>query len=138
MKDALFYRDLAKALHHDHFRRDGITPYFHHLQKTVDILHTRGERNVIAYAAAWLHDSVEDGKITFEKLEHYGAEPEVLDIVRLLTKSKDVDYFVYLHGVRENEIAKNVKIADMLANLSDTPTDEQIKKYSIGLQFLLN
>lgn len=34
--------------------------------------------------------------------------------------------------------AKTVKIADMLANLADDPTEKQIKKYALGLVYLLD
>lgn len=137
MKDAIFYQNLAHKIHANHFRRDNTTPYVTHLQKVVDILRQRGELNVIAYAAAWLHDSVEDGLTTIEQLSCDGVEWEVLNIVELLTKKKDTDYYAYLSTIKDNEIATRVKIADMLANLSDDPTDKQIKKYAIGLQFLL-
>ena len=136
MKDAIFYQNLAHEIHANHFRRGG-APYVTHLQAAVDILTKRGEQSVIAFAAAWLHDSVEDKLTTIEQLSCEGAEWEVLNIVELLTKKEGVDYFVYLHNIKQNEIAKRVKIADMLANLSDNPTDKQIKKYAIGLQFLL-
>jgi len=39
--------------------------------------------------------------------------------------------------VKENEIARKVKVADMLHNLSDEPTKKQILKYAQGLVALL-
>ncbi len=35
-------------------------------------------------------------------------------------------------------IKAKVKIADMLSNLADNPTDKQIKKYAKGLLFLVD
>jgi len=43
-----------------------------------------------------------------------------------------------LYCVKCNELARKVKIADMLSNLADNPTDKQIKKYAKGLLFLVD
>ena len=47
------------------------------------------------------------------------------------------DYEDYLGGIKGNPIAKKVKIADMLSNLSDHPSDRQIVKYAKGLLLLV-
>lgn len=132
-------RLIAKGLHDGHFRRDGVTPYFDHLETTVDILLRRGYvlLNQDVVDTAWLHDSVEDERTTFEGLRILGVNETVIEAVRVLTKVKGVSYAEYLAEVKANPIARVVKIADMLANLSDNPTDRQIKKYAFGLQFLL-
>ena len=39
--------------------------------------------------------------------------------------------------IKQNKLAKSVKIADMLDNISDKPTEKQILKYAKGLAFLL-
>lgn len=132
------YRKLAERLHQDHFRRDGTTPYFTHLEKTVSILTMRGCVDPITIGAAWLHDSIEDYRCTYLHLIRDGVCEEVIDLIKLLTKAPGLDYFAYLHSIRDNDQACQIKIADMLANLSDSPTDKQIKKYAIGLQFLLS
>ena len=53
--------------------------------------------------------------------------------VELLTKSDGLAYELYLERIRSDPVAKRVKIADMLANLSDTPSEHQIVKNAKGL-----
>ena len=61
----------------------------------------------------------------------------VISAVELLRKTDGVSYNEYLLGIRSNWIAKKVKVADMLHNLSDQPTEKQILKYARGLIVLL-
>jgi hypothetical protein len=66
-----------------------------------------------------------------------GIPKQVVDAVVLLTKKSKHSYDFYINSIRENEIARKVKIADMLHNLSDSPTQNQIVKYASGLLTLL-
>jgi hypothetical protein len=43
----------------------------------------------------------------------------------------------YLRRIKSDPVAKRVKIADMLANLGDRPSERQIVKYAKGLLILL-
>ena len=63
--------------------------------------------------------------------------------MKLLTKKKDVDYYEYIIKIKENVIAKKVKIADIEHNLDrsrlDSITDKDIKreeKYKKALAIL--
>jgi len=49
---------------------------------------------------------------------------------------KTKSYEDYLEDVKKNPLARTVKIADMLSNLADNPTKNQIIKYSKGLLYL--
>lgn len=70
----------------------------------------------------------------FQNRIHY---PDV-HRVSLLTKDQSgLSYEEYLARVRANPIACRVKVADMLHNLSDSPTQKQILKYARGLLILL-
>lgn len=89
-------------------------------------------------AAAWLHDILEDTGATSESLFNAGIPHEVIDALLVLTKSKGESYEEYLDMVSMNGIARQVKVADMLHNLSDKPTKRQIIKYSKGLLLLLD
>ncbi len=89
--------------------------------------------------AAYLHDSVEDGKTTFRVLAEKGYSTEVIEIVELLTKEEDESYgeFIYRIATSGNKGAIRVKIADNLDNssekrlmcLPDSKSQELIKKY---------
>jgi len=57
--------------------------------------------------------------------------------VELLTKNDGLEYEQYLRRIKSDPVAKRVKIADMLANLGDRPSERQIVKYAKGLLILL-
>ena len=93
----------------------------------------------LAQAGALLHDAFEDTKLNRTKLKKLGVPRDVLDLVSILTHSPQEDYFLdYLARVVENPIAKLIKIADILDNLSDDPTEKQIEKYAKALLLLRN
>lgn len=123
--------DIARKAHSGQFRRDGLTPYVTHPQRVAAKCHTSESR-----AVAWLHDVLEDTPTTVEDLRTAGITEEIIQAVQCLTKSGQRPYLDYLADIRTNELARTVKIADMLDNLSDGPTERQIVKYARGLLFL--
>jgi len=120
---------LARFAHAGQFRRDGKTPYITHPEAVAGRL--AGESSEVI-CAAWLHDVLEDTAMTAETMRVAGISEAVIEAVHLLTKNGE-NYIAYLHRIRDNEIARKVKIADMLHNLSDHPTPRQIRKYAQGL-----
>lgn len=131
-------REIAFRAHAGQHRRDGVTPYTDHLCDVVIRLKRRcGSVTPEMKAVAWLHDVLEDTDITPALLQSAGFGLDVVTAVLAMTKRPDEEYADYLMGVAANPIARQVKIADMLSNLSDDPTDEQILKYSKGLHYLL-
>lgn len=133
MTTADLARDISFRAHAGQFRRDGITPYVSHPERVAK----RVAGDVDAEAVAWLNDVLEDTEETAESLSKAGIPPNVIEAVQTLTKAEGRDYEDYLTGVRENHLARKVKIQDMLDNLSDTPTDKQIIKYARGFLVLL-
>ena len=125
--------NLAGEAHRGHFRRDGVTPYITHPQRVA----ARCAGDEIAEAAAWLHDVLEDTAVTVEDLHAAGIPREVTEVICLLTKGEGHVYEEYLEAIAAHPVARRVKIADMLTNLGDAPTDEQIVKYAEGLLILL-
>lgn len=125
-------RQVATRAHAGQFRRDGSTPYINHPAAVVKRLWAESPE---IQATAWLHDVIEDTIETADSLRAAGIPEAVIEAVQVLTKSDDT-YENYLAGVRSNPIALRVKIADMLANLSDAPTAKQMTKYIRGLAFL--
>ena len=93
-------------------------PYvFHpfHLAESMD-----DEKTTIV---ALLHDIVEDTEYTFEDLEKMGFESEIIDALKLLTHGENVNYFDYVRKIKENPIAKKVKLADLAHNSDLTRLD---------------
>jgi (p)ppGpp synthase/HD superfamily hydrolase len=125
---------LATKAHAGQFRRDGVTPYINHPIAVAEKL--KDEREEVIAAAA-LHDIQEETNITSADLYREGFPQEVIEAVELLTKWEGIDYTFYLSRLKYNEIARKVKIADMLHNLSETPTKRQIIKYAKGLLYLM-
>ena len=124
---------IATKAHEGQFRRGGIIPYIEHPMAVV----SRVGDDEKAQVVAWLHDVIEDTDETAESLVSQGIPEDLVKSVKLLTKTREAVYEEYLDGIASCNIAKKVKIADMLSNLSDNPTKKQIKKYSKGLLRLL-
>ena len=92
---------------------------------------------------ALLHDVIEDTSYTLEDLRNMGFENEVLDALALMTHDKSVPYMDYVARIRENRIARTVKIADLRHNSDLTRLDEidekargRIEKYKAALRLL--
>ncbi len=62
-----------------------------------------------------LHDVVEDSDTTLDDLQQMNFAPEV---VALLTKSDDIEYSNYIAQIKNNAIAREVKIADLRDNMN--------------------
>ena len=85
-----------------------------------------------AKVAALLHDTVEDTSVTFEQLAELGIDEEILAAVRLLTHDKSVPYLDYVRQVKENPIAREVKLSDLRDNMDisrlGSLTDEDLER----------
>ena len=123
--------NLAREAHSGQFRRDGVTPYIVHPEAVASRVTTPEEK-----ATAWLHDVLEDTQKTQQDLLNAGIPQNVVNAVVIMTKTPGVSYMDYLVNVKNDPIARVVKIADMNSNLADTPTPKQIAKYAEGLKFL--
>ncbi len=76
---------------------------------------------------ALLHDVVEDTKVTFLDLEKEFSK-EVILALKLLTRDKKIDYFEYIENLKNNNLARKVKIVDINHNLDETRLDEITEK----------
>ena len=65
---------------------------------------------------ALLHDIIEDTDVTILDLKNLKFSKEVIEAVDVITKKKDQEYFSYLKSIRDNSIAKKVKIEDLKHN----------------------
>lgn len=101
---------LCFLAHKDQVDKSGMPYVFHpfHLAEQM--------RDEATTVAALLHDVVEDTPYTFRDLEEMGFSPEVIAALRLLTHDEGEEYFAYVARIRENPIAKAVKLADLRHN----------------------
>ena len=128
--------EISRKAHEGQFRFDGVTPYFTHVEGVAESF-APSQMAPALKMVAYLHDAIEDTSLTAQALLGLGIHPKVVESVVAITKVKDEDYFVYLVRVKENDWAKRVKIADILYNLGDSPSRNQVKKYAKALKFLL-
>ena len=129
---------IAYNAHANQFDKAGVPYIFHpiHLAEQMD--------TEIECIIALLHDVVEDTKVTFEQLEKEFSK-EIIEILKLLTHDKETDYMEYVKKIKENPIAKKVKIADIIHNADETRletiTENDIlrrEKYQKALEILNN
>ena len=129
---------IAYNAHKNQVDKSGV-PYIYHPIHVAEQMDTEEECVV-----ALLHDVVEDTDVTFEQLESKFPS-EIIDILKLLTKTKDIDYYEYINKIKENAVARKAKIADIKHNLDrsrlDVITDKDIKreeKYKKALSILMS
>ena len=130
---------IAYAAHHGQVDKGGIPYIFHpyHLAEQMTDEHTT--------CVALLHDVVEDTDITLEELAKTFPK-EVIDAIALMTHDDDTPYLDYVAKIKENSIARAVKLADLIHNSDKTRLEDQDtnaaalkrweEKYSKALEIL--
>ena len=127
---------IAFEAHKEQVDKTGV-PYIYHPIHLAEQMDTELECIV-----ALLHDVVEDTEVSFEDLKK-DFPVEVIETLKLLTHDKSVDYMDYVATIKNNPVAKKVKIADILHNadekrlLNISETDiKRREKYRKALEFL--
>lgn len=101
---------IATEAHKGQVDKAGI-PYINHPLTVASLVDTEEEKIV-----ALLHDTIEDTNITEQDLLNYGFSNKIVEAVKLLTHNKNVPYMVYVAKIKDNELARKVKIADLTHN----------------------
>lgn len=119
---------IATEAHKGQVDKAGV-PYINHPLTVASLVDTEEEKIV-----ALLHDTIEDTNITEQDLLNYGFSNKIVEAVKLLTHNKDVPYMDYVAKIKDNELARKVKIADLTHN-SDLSrlkeiTDKDKKRYN--------
>ena len=115
-------RLLSIQAHSNQVDKAGVDYFTGHIQTVVNSVHTHKEKIV-----AYLHDTVEDTEVSIEKIyEEFGEE--IGDAVKAVTKLKKLDYTKYIEGIKANELARAVKIADLKHNMDLTRLKEVREK----------
>ena len=134
----MIYTELTKKAlkicfnaHKDQVDKTGMPYVFHpfHLAETMD---TEDE-----VCVALLHDTVEDTSVTFEDLIKEGFNETIVNALKLLTHNDDTPYMEYVARIKENPLARKVKLADLYHNSDltrlDLTKDKVPPKYEIYL-----
>lgn len=118
---------LATKLHAGQKRKGGQPYIIHPLEITLRIIYSETDDDITC-AASLLHDVIEDNEEIYNcngevLISEYGIDPEVVRIVRLLSKPKDYKITdpgekKYYKGIKSDIRASNIKLHDRTDNLS--------------------
>ena len=110
------YIEYIKIKHNGQTRKQG-TPYYTHPLQVAKILKDKGfckEYQIVGL----FHDLLEDTDTTYEDILLI-TNKDIANAVKLLTKEKGYNMEEYIYNISNNELAKMVKIADRIHNLSE-------------------
>jgi len=142
---------ISQYAHRGQRRRSG-EPYFLHPQEVANIVKQYYPNDDIAYYVAMLHDALEDGiplgnladeEEFFNILMHEipDMDTKLIDTIYnstvALTKADGVDYIDYILRLSSDKHAFRVKLADMMQNIGDNPSERQALKYNNAKDILL-
>ena len=116
---------LCFEAHKDQVDKSGLPYVFHpfHLAEQMT--------DEVTTVVALLHDVVEDTAYTLEDLRGMGFPAEALEALALLTHDEAVPYMDYVAGIKENPVAKAVKLADLRHN-SDLSRLERVDRKALA------
>ena len=103
---------IAVTAHKGQYDRGG-QPYILHCMKVMHYLKSEDEE---LQCVALLHDSVEDGGVTYKALRDAGMTERIVEAVRCLTKVPGEEYEEYKAKVKSNPDSRQVKKADLRHN----------------------
>ena len=129
---------LCYEAHRDQTDKSGVPYVFHPIHLAEQM---RDEDTTVT---ALLHDVVEDTAYTFDDLVKMGFSENVITALKLLTHDKSVPYMEYVAKIKENPVAKAVKLADLAHNSDlsrlnsvDDKARSRIQKYEAAKKLLL-
>lgn len=133
-------KEIATKAHQDQTRWDG-RPYIIHPEKVVSILKMFEVTSEKTLAVGYLHDVLEDTTYTEEQMR-FDFGNVITDAVKELTfqDSRKNDEIYYEQCSKLSEYTKIVKIADIIANLTDEGRKSQhfIEKRLKALKILVD
>ena len=108
----------------------GTQPYVdYHIIGVVKILRDLGYMNGYI-TVALLHDILEDTEVTEQTL-YTLFDSDIVEAVKLLTKTKDVTRQEYLNNIKNNPLALFVKVADSTFNMNENLRNKNMKRASL-------
>ena len=120
----MIYTDMTKKalrlcfdVHKEQVDKSGLPYVFHpfHLAEQMETEDTT--------IVALLHDVVEDSELTLDDLRQMGFGDAVIAALALLTHDPAVEYMDYVRAIKDNPIARAVKLADLRHNSDLTRLD---------------
>ncbi len=103
--------EIATKAHAGQLDKAGV-PYIYHPRTVSSYC-----ESIYAKIVGWLHDVIEDTDVTIEDLRSRGFDEFLLEALDCVTKPKQgYDEKMYYKRIKENELAKEVKLADLKHN----------------------
>lgn len=109
---------LCFEAHKDQVDKSGLPYVFHPFHLAEEM---QDEQSTVA---ALLHDVAEDTDLSLEEIYEYGFGEEVMVALALLTHGDGVPYMEYVAAIKQNPIARAVKLADLKHNSDLSRLDE--------------
>ncbi len=103
--------EIASVAHSGQVDKAG-EPYILHPLRVMLSVSTENER-----ICAVLHDVIEDSDITIQQLSQLGFPAEILAVLPLLTKQRGETYEEFISRLLPNQVACQVKLADLCDNM---------------------
>jgi len=134
---------ISKAIAFAHKAHEGVyrnytgEPYVEHVVRVADKVWLTGRSDVEMYAAALLHDVIEDTPTKAEDLLAAGFTPRTVGLVVTLSRVPDESYEDFILRIMKDPDAVTIKIADITDNLSTLPRGHRLmKRYLKALKVL--
>ena len=140
----MIYTELTKKAmklcfkaHKDQVDKSGLPYVFHpfHLAEQM--------QDEATTVTALLHDVVEDSDYTLQELIDMGFPKEVTDAIALMTHDDAVPYLDYVRNLKDNPVARAVKLADLKHNSDLSRLDvinekalKRVEKYHKAIRIL--
>ena len=128
---------LCFQAHKNQTDKSGIPYVFHPIHLAEQM--TDEDTTVVAL----LHDVVEDTDYTLDDLAAMGFSRNVIEALNLMTHRKGVPYMDYVAKIKDNPIARAVKLADLAHNSDLTRLDTvdekaraRVEKYAQAIRLL--
>lgn len=125
---------LATQAHEGQIRKFGDDkgkPYIIHPERIASKMD-----NHVSECVAWLHDTIEDTDIEEWDLVGLGIPFEIINAVKALTKQEGENYCDFILRVKEDVIAREVKIADIEDNMVSLKEGSLKDKYRLARYIL--
>lgn len=110
------YIEFIKQKHKGQKRIQGTLYYLHPLAVS-NILENKGF-SIDYQIAGLMHDLLEDTDTTYDEILKI-SNIEIAEAVRLVTKEEGYNMSEYMDRIKKNDMAKMVKLADRIHNLSE-------------------
>ena len=133
----MYYKEaltIAYNAHKGQVRRNSSIPYIVHPIRVASWFDDDTKKTI-----AVLHDIIEDTEKELEDLECLFPF-QITSAIDALSRRKNETHFNYIKRLKKNELAVEIKIVDIIDNLSDTASvqpDSMIKRYNKSLRILL-